>query len=228
MTTLILSGWTQPSNALAAIEPGAATFDYSDYPSPEASFPALAQFRDVAHVVAWSLGGQLVLHAIAAGILAPQHLTLIATPYQFVSDAAVKAMDPVTFAQFRENYAQNPARSKGRFHGLVAKGDRDFGRVLADLTHHGDVENTARWLPWLDALGRHSLAETALPPMPPTFIVHGENDAIVPAAQAALLAEKLGAQASLWPDAAHAPHLHDAARLRAEIAAHRRAHGVAV
>jgi len=222
MSSLTLSGWTQPSEALLGVEPGAAVFDYSEFASPEASFAGLAKFKDVTNVIAWSMGGQLALRAIAAGVLAPKHLTLIATPYQFVSDAAVKAMDPLTFEQFRENYAGNPARTKTRFHGLVAKGDREFSRVLSELSHHPMVEDTARWLPWLDDLGRASLKDVSFKNMPPTLIVHGTEDAIVPVAQATLLAQKIpGAQVSIWEGAAHAPHVHDLSRLRAEIAQHR-------
>lgn len=222
MSTLILSGWTQPSDALAAIEPDAEHFDYSEYASPEASFLQLEKFKHATHIVSWSLGGQLALRAIAEGILAPEHLTLLGTPYQFVSGEGVTGMDPLTFEQFRANYASNPARTKTRFHGLVAKGDRDFSRVLAELVHHDAVEDTARWLPWLDTLRSYSLRGVTLAHLPRTLIIHGMNDAIVPPAQAQLLAEKLTqATVNFWEDAGHAPHLHDAPRLRAEIAAHR-------
>lgn len=228
MRSLILSGWTQPTNALATVEPDAATFDYSAYASPEDSFAALEKFKHTKNIVAWSMGGQLALRAIAAGVLSPKHLTLIATPYQFVSGGEVKGMDPLTFTQFRENYARDPARTKARFHGLVAKGDRDFARVHGLLGHHPEVENTTRWLPWLDALGAHSFAGESFHHLPPTLIVHGKEDAIVPHAQAAHLHAALPkAQLNAWEGVAHAPHLHDAARLRAEIDAHRRAHGVA-
>lgn len=227
MRSLILSGWTQPVDALAAIEPEAETFDYSAYHSPEESLAALKKFKHTKCVVAWSMGGQLALQAMAAGVLKPQHLTLIATPYQFVSGGEIRGMDPLTFEQFRDNYYRDPARTKSRFHGLVAKGDRDFARVHGLLGHHPEVENTARWLPWLDALGAHSLAETKFAHLPPTLLVHGMEDAIVPHTQSELLAKKLNATLSRWEQVAHAPHVHDAARLRAEIEAHRRAHGVA-
>ena len=227
MRSLILSGWTQPIDALAHIETDAATFDYSDYPTLAAAFDAL---KNVNHTtcVAWSMGGQIALAAIASGALQVAHLTLIAVPYQFVSDVSVSdAMDPLTFNQFRSNYASNPARTKTRFHGLVAKGDRDFSRVLGALTHHPEVENTARWLPWLDRLAEGSIAALDLDRVPPTLIIHGAADAIVPVSQAALLAEKLPqVQVHLWPESGHAPHVHDAVRLRAEIAAHRALHGI--
>jgi len=219
MHRLTLSGWTQPADALLPLAPGAAVFDYSEYASPEASFSALAQFKHAEHVIAWSMGGQLALRAIAAGVLAPRRLTLIAAPWQFVTRR--DGMDPTTFEQFRANYAQNPARTKTRFHALVAKGDRYLQRVMAELTHHHAVEDTPRWLPWLDELGRASLEGLDFSRVPPTLIVHGAEDAIVPVAQGEKLAALLpNATLRRWEGAGHAPHVHDLARLRAEIAAH--------
>lgn len=219
MSSLILSGWTQPIDALAAIAPDAQQFDYSRYDSPEASFEGLENFKHTQHVIAWSMGGQLALRAIAAGVLAPEHLTLIAAPYQFVGQGG---MDPLTFEQFRANYARNPARTKTRFHGLVAKGDKDFSRVMEMLGHHPEVENTARWLPWLDDLGQASLAGMDLSAAPPTLLLHGTEDHIVPFGQSARLAAQLPqVELSCWDEVGHAPHVHDATRLRAEIAAHR-------
>lgn len=225
MSSLILSGWTQPADALRGLDEHAETFDYSDYARPEASFAGLEKFKHTKHVIAWSMGGQLALKAIAHGVLAPEHLTLIGAPFQFVSDDKIKGMDQLTFDQFRANYAANPTRTKTRFHGLVAKGDRDFSRVLGLLGHHPTVEDTTRWLPWLDHLAAFKLADLTLAHAPPTLIIHGMNDAIVPHAQAEMLARKLPhATVSVWPEVGHAPHVHDAARLRAEIANHRAQH----
>jgi pimeloyl-ACP methyl ester carboxylesterase len=133
-------------------------------------------------------------------------------------------MGPETFALFRASYAENPARTKDRFHALIAKGDADGKRIMTKLRHHPDVENTARWLPWLDALASYSLADASLARSPRTLIIHGMNDAIVPLAQSEILLAKLPrATLQRWEQTGHAPHLHDAARLRAAIAAHRAA-----
>ena len=141
MSTLILSGWTQSAEPLAALAPGARVFDYSDYPSIERCFPGLATYRETKHVIAWSMGGQLALRAIAIGALAPKHLTLIATPYRFVGE---DGMGAETFRLFRESYAKDTARTKTRFHALVGKGDAKQSEVIHRLKHHADVENTDR------------------------------------------------------------------------------------
>ncbi len=215
---LTLSGWTQPADALVHTLdlPMAAWVDYSDYPDREASFAALARYRQADCVVGWSLGGQLALQAIAAGVLAPKRLVLIAAPYQFVSNAQFAGgMDPTTYRLFRASYASDPARTKQRFHALIAKGDREAKQVMGMLGHHWDVENTSRWLPWLDQLGRDSLIDVPLVQLPPTILIHGENDAIVPLAQSETLQEKLPhAILHRWEEAGHAPHLRDTQRLR--------------
>lgn len=228
MSTLLLSGWAQPADALAHLAKDAVLFDYSDYADVESAIAALASIPH-RQVIAWSLGGQLALRALAAGAIAPGHLTLIAAPIQFVSDdAALPGMGEETYRLFRDSYASDAARTMARFHGLIAKGERDMRRVMGLLRHHPQTENTARWLPWLEGLARYKHTPTDLANPPPTLIIHGMHDQIVPYAQSERLAASMkGAALSLWPEVGHAPHLHDAARLRAEIVAHRALHGVA-
>lgn len=225
MSMLTLSGWTQPSDALARglSLHHAHVFDYSDYPSAAASFEALRAFADVEEVVAWSMGAQLAIRAVAAGVLKPKHMTLLAAPYQFVStEDFADGMDPLTYRQFRENYTANPVRTKSKFHALVAKGDVHARRVQGMLDHHPDVDNTARWLPWLDDLGEHSLQGVDTSAMPPTLLIYGTEDAVVPVKQGEKMLEILPqATLSRWEGAAHAPHLHDATRVLHEIATHK-------
>lgn len=221
--TLTLSGWVQPADAIAKQLPnGAFTFDYSDYPSPEASFEGLKQFANVPYIIGWSMGGQLAMRAILAGVLKPKHLTLIGTPHKFVSHYG---MDSFTFDNFRGNYVADPVRSKQKFLRLIAKGDKDAERVMNALTYHPDIENTARWVPWLDALAAYTLGDATF--NVPTLIIQGEHDAIVPHGQGLKLLETLpNAEFSEWRGVSHAPHVHDANRLWREITEHRKKAGV--
>ena len=227
MSTLTLSGWAQPATALTPLAGDTIAFDYSDYENPQLAIEALKNIKHTT-CVAWSLGGVVALRAIAAGVIRPAHLTLIGVPYQFVQTPDFsQAMGADTYQKFHANYASNPSRTKERFLGLIAKGDRDEKRILQSLSHHHDVENTARWLPWLGWLGLDNLGEIRGAALPPTLIVHGEQDAIVHPMQAKKLAEIIPqASVSMWSEVGHAPQVHDAQRLRAEIAAHRKAHGV--
>lgn len=223
MSTLTLSGWTQPADALTrALGLEATAFDYSDYTSLDEAFAALRPYADSERVVGWSLGGNLAIRAIANGVLRPKKLTLIAAPYQFVSDADFRGgMDPLTYQQFRENYASNPTRTMQRFHALIAKGDTQAKMIMGLLGHHPEVADTGRWLPWLDLLGSGSLRHTDLTALPPTLLVQGMQDAIVPYAQAEALAARMPqARIDAWEDTGHAPHLRDKLRLTTAMNEH--------
>lgn len=221
MQTLTLSGWTQPSDALVPLVEHALTFDYSDYRDADAAIDALAPFRDVPNVVGWSMGGQLALRALARGVIAPRHLLLIAPPFQFVSDAAMPhGMSPVTFTQFRTNYAQDTERTVERFHGLIAKGHRDPRQIMRQLRHHPHVKDTDRWLPWLDALATDSLHGLSLPGDTRITLLQGGRDAIVPPAQAHFIRGLCPTMRyELMESAGHAPHLEDPAHFASLLAA---------
>lgn len=210
---LTLSGWTQPAHALSHLIEGAESFDYSDYATPDAAIAALRIHRGRQTVVAWSTGGWLAMQAIAAGTLAPKSLLLIAPPFQFVNgNGFEEGMGPDTFARFRQNYIADPARTSARFHGLVAKGDRDMRAIMEKLEHHPGVTDTARWLPWLDALAGRALHDIRIG-TPHITLIHGMNDAIVPVAQSAHIAARHPQmRLETWKDACHAPHLHDTMR----------------
>jgi len=226
MSTLILSGWAQPANALAHLtekDEDVVYFDWSDYHSAKAVVEALrniARGTVIKNIVAWSMGGQIALRAIAAGALKPEHLTLIAAPFQFVNDGW--GMNRFDYGMFRDCYAKDPQRSKGRFANLLVKGDCEMKRLLSILTHHAKVEDTSRWLPWLDELGRYTIDTSTLASIPPTLIVHGTHDAVVPHVQSEHFVQYMSqAKLSTWEKVGHVPHLHNPERLKAEIAAHR-------
>ncbi len=219
-TILTFSGWTQPADALSAIAPGADHVDYADAPDIDTLARQLAGAPyDV--VIGWSLGGIIARELLASGALRARALVSLAAPYQFVRDARVAhAMPAATFHQFYHNYRDDTRRTVSRFHGLVAKGDREPKRVLQALTHHPRVAEVERWLPWMDFLQRHSAENRDYSQLPPSLIVHGSEDAIVPAAQSHLLREVLPqARHRLWEGASHALHLHNPARLQREIGA---------
>lgn len=217
MKTLLLSGWAQPAGALAHLAPEADTYDYTQHRTAEDAIVALQQFKGHDAVIGWSLGGQLALRAIAAGMLAPKRLTLIAAPAKFVGE---NGMGAETFTLFRESYAKDPARTKDRFRGLIAKDDARARTVMTALEDHPQVEDTSRFLPWLDALERFDVTTLDLSRAPRTLILHGMNDRIVPYVQGEILAERLPhAVLRGMAGVGHAPHLSEPERVREEIAA---------
>ncbi len=221
MSTLTLSGWTQPADALAHLADDALLFDYSDYTNPEGAIEALQKVK-ADYVIAWSMGAQLAIRAMMAGVLKVQHATLIAPPARFVSDEVLDGMDPLTYQLFRDSYASDPARTAARFHALLAKGDSEQKQILKAARHHPEVENTARWLPWLEAMAAYKMDISRLEFLPPTLIIHGMNDAIIKLTQSEYIERYMAdAQLNPWAETGHAPHLHDPSRVKAEIEEHR-------
>jgi pimeloyl-ACP methyl ester carboxylesterase len=164
---------------------------------------------------------QLLGEEIRATTAQQEAAAKAAVQYARINNVDVaQAMDQMTFATFRDNYARDPERTAGRFHALVAKGDEKFRDVMDQLAHHPHVTDTSRWLPWFDDLGATSLAHVDFSQVPNTTIIHGTNDAIVPVAQARLLAQRLpSVWLEEWEGVAHAPHFHDAERLKEAMAA---------
>lgn len=214
---LTLSGWTRHEDSLKPFLPEhAISFDYSAHAPGDAVFQALGAYKTARHVVAWSQGAQLTLRALARGVLAPEKVTLLAPSAFFVKqDTHDHAMDGFTYQTFCENYASDAARTKKRFNGLVAMGDAQQKQVMDGLIHHDEVENTNRWLPWLQDLQHQDLRGEPLENITAHVqIIHGLADGVIHPKQAEILAEKLpNAVLHLWENCAHAPHLHNGGNL---------------
>lgn len=221
---LTISGWTRHFESLAPFAPHTAEhFDYSAYLPGDAAFNALSRHREKEHIIAWSQGAQLALRAMAKGVLAPKKVTLLAPPMFFVKrQSDDPAMDDFTYQTFCENYKSNAARTKARFNGLVAMGDAQQKQVMEGLIHHPQVEDVARWLPWLLDLKTQDLRDENFSTITADVqIIHGENDGVIRAEQSKILAARLpNARLHLWENCAHAPHLHHAQALLDCLAAH--------
>ncbi len=225
--TIALAGWTQRHDALSTIAPDALHLDYYPSRSLEDVFALLKPHAPhIRYAIGWSLGGWLLMRAIAEGIIAPEHLVLIAPPMQFVSsDDFPHGMDPTTFELFYSNYRDQPQRTAARFAHLIAKGDLHHKRVVEALrlpAHNVDAEV---WHPWLDALADQRHHQLAFDAFPPTLLIHGQHDTIVPLQQGKELARRIPqAELHILPDASHAPHFHDPALLMRLIDEHRARH----
>lgn len=214
---LTISGWAQPADALRLLAPHADYVDYVDSPS-FLDVAELCQGKQYDMIIGWSLGGVIARQLLSHQFIDASALVLLSTPYQFVADDHMShAMGPTTFEQFYDSYAKDPERTSARFHGLVAKGDAREREVMRGLGHHEQVLNADKWLPWLERLRDYSSAEQTYK-LPPTFMVHGKHDAIVPHHQAEKLATTLNAELLTLEHASHAPHLHDVDELRRHIA----------
>lgn len=225
MKTLVLSGWGQPHDALASLLPDATHLPYAHHDSLEGALSAIAkegQSHDM--IVGWSLGGQLAVRAIGAGLVRPKKLVLIAAPFQFVAKDAKDnlGMGPATFQKFRDNYAKNPVRTLDKSWELVAYDDARADQVRAQLFAFDKQAVIANdWLKWLDRLENHSLHDLPMNHFPPTLIIQGEKDAVVSARQAQHFAHIIPqSKLILMPQAGHAPHWHDPRAVARHIKEH--------
>lgn len=216
MITWCFNGWAQPSDGLAEIAPHARHIAYSDYAPKEFWSHLPHESPDV--LIGWSLGGQLAVRAVLEAGLCPRALVLLGTPWRFVAAPDwPQGMGRSTYDLFRENYATQPERTARRFAQLVAQGDTHSNRIAAEQATHWDtMSDRTRWLPWLDDLAAWMPGDVSA--LPPALIVHGAGDRIVASAQAAQWESRLmQSKLHLWDECGHAPHLHDAPRLRALI-----------
>lgn len=214
MSVLALSGWGQPEDALSIVAPDALTVDYGRFSSLPTFFAELSYHKHCDVAVGWSLGGQLLVRAIAAGVIHPQRLVLLAAPFQIqASDAFPVAAPAAMLAESRMQLEQSPARMLKQFQAIIAMGDSKADEIVKTL--RPAVVEGHHWFYWFDLLTQFSCLDVCFSGFPLTNIVHGENDAIVRVSQAHEFAKRLPQHTlHLMKDTAHAPHLHDAGLIR--------------
>lgn len=220
MRTVTLAGWGQPHDALAHLAAGSTAIDYAHSSSAEEAIRMIAHVAaDAERIIGWSLGGQLAVRAVASGAIAPKQLVLIATPYQFVEEGA---LGRETFGKFHGNYKANPKRTLDKAWELIHYEDARAPYIRDQLALF-DRDNVLQkdWLRWLNILDGFSCESLEFSNFPPTLLVHGDKDKVVSPAQSRRFMARLPkATVDLWEGCGHAPHLHDAQRLKEAMDAH--------
>lgn len=219
MKILTINGWSLPHDGLLELFPNAAVSDYSAHENLDSWLAAHAKDEPWDLVVGWSLGGHLAMEALRRDVIKTSQLVLMSAPLQFVrNDHLADAMPRPTFAQFKKNYDDDSRRTATRFAALTAMGDAAEYRIKQKMPSVESMADKARWQHWLHYLEHASHVPHALDTVPPTLIIHGAQDAIVPVAQARHWHAKLpGSELLLLPKAGHAPHWHDADLVRQAI-----------
>ncbi|MCB1916222.1 MAG: alpha/beta fold hydrolase [Rhodocyclaceae bacterium] len=158
----------------------------------------------------WSLGGLL---AIGIALAAPERvrrIALIGTSPCFCARADwPHALDGAVVAGFRADFADRPARVLSRFHALQCLGDARRRTVADGLAQAAAPAAGSGGL----AAGLQVLDETDIRPRlaelrQPVRVLHGADDALIPAAAAAALCDGLAnARLTMLEDCGHAPQL---------------------
>lgn len=212
MSIVTLSGWGQPHDALSSVFEDSTALDYAVAGSVEEALALIEREAAQAQaVIGWSLGGQLLVRAIAEKRIAPKSLVLIAAPYRFVASPQDElGMGRDTYRKFRDNYARNPERTLAKAWELAVMGDGNEDDVREIMRQYDMREQLGKpWLHWLDMLGEFSCEGLRMEHFPPTLLIHGGEDAVVDVEQSHRFAEELPqAMVVVAPEAGHAPHWH--------------------
>ncbi len=216
MTSILtITGWSLIPESLQIHLPEADALDYRPFSHIDevASYCAhLNRNWDI--VVAWSLGAQIACRLIAAGVLLPQRLVLIAPPFQHVSKQQSEyGMAPFIFESFRNGYASNPEKTLRKF-ALMNHDSTQMVKYMqtildSDMTHH------SKWLHWLDELGAFSCDTLDFKQFPPTTLIHAKDDQVVSIHQIKAFQRVLPrCELVVLEDGGHIPHLHDGELLK--------------
>jgi pimeloyl-[acyl-carrier protein] methyl ester esterase len=224
MRTIALSGWGQPPDALNGVAPEATCVDYARCNGIKNALATIArEGRGHEVIIGWSLGGQLAVRAIAAGMIKPRFLVLIATPFQFVAtknDAL--GMMRLSYEKFRDNFERNSRRTMQKAWQLVLQGESRAEAVQAQLKRQSmDAVLTRDWLRWLVALDGFSCDSLKLDDFPSTLLIHGDSDVVVEVEQSQRFHQAIPrSRIAIMPGCGHAPHWHDPAAVKQLIMDH--------
>lgn len=213
-----LSGWGQPHDTLKSVLRHATHVDYASERNLDAALQHIAHIGKTHEIaVGWSLGGRLLTRAIHDGLINPKRLVLVASTYQFVATPHLKLGMPADqYAKFTHNYKANPERALHKGWELIVKGDTRPALVREYLHKQDKAAVLAKdWLAWLHYLDGFTCDGMDFSGFPPTLLVHGTGDVISGIEQSQAFARAIPqSQLELWEGCGHAPHWHDAGKLK--------------
>ncbi len=126
-------------------------------------------------------------------------------------------MQAADLKESADNYRRNAHKTLLWFNALIGLGDAHESQIVRTL--NAKIELWKNGLFWLEELERASCRTLDFSSFPDTIIIHGAADKVINPANAQAYGEALPkSKLILWPDSAHAPHLHDAEALRKIIA----------
>lgn len=216
MRVMTFTGWGQKVDALASIVPEGATASHIHYQHFE-GYKELLPFLKGKHcdvAIGWSLGGQIVLRAVSEGIIFPQLVVLLATPFEFlVGPTNPFGMDITSFNNFERDFYTLPVKTQRKFSLLMNKYDTKASSLNKEIL--ASLPSPEGWLIWLRELKYFSCAELNLSLLPKTLIIHGARDAVVSVEQAYMLQRHIrGSSIAMLEDAGHAPQRHTPSMVR--------------
>ena len=164
---------------------------------------------DTAHLVGWSLGGEL---ALAYALCFPERvssLTLISSTPCFMNRPDWELGQPATLLDdFDQRLIESPAALLKRFSSLIRLGDNTAvrDRKLTEALQNQSEPDAERLTAGLKFLRTIDLRATcnSQTELPPIALIHGSADNVVPLAAAQWLASELKAPLTTIEQASHA------------------------
>lgn len=181
-----------------------------------------AELPPDAHLVGWSLGGEL---ALALARHCPERvaaLTLIASTPCFMNREDWVAGQPAALLDdFDQRLADSPAALLKRFSSLIRHGDTQASRdrSLAEALLLANESSASHLANGLKLLRQLDLRQLALPATLPITLIHGDADAVVPLAAATSLQRQLNGRLVQIAGASHALPLTHAVEVYAAMKA---------
>jgi pimeloyl-[acyl-carrier protein] methyl ester esterase len=159
-------------------------------------------------VVGWSLGGMLLLEALAGCRVPPAGLVLVSAPASFCRQADYPwGQPPAVVRAMRRALNHDALKVLKEFAlGCLAPGEEQFQEEAFTFFRSGEAD--AHLASGLDYLLHQDLRPWLSRIPGPATIIQGDQDTIVPPAQAHYLNQHLpGARLFLLPGAGHLPFL---------------------
>jgi pimeloyl-ACP methyl ester carboxylesterase len=182
-------------------------FAYHGYADPGSVLGALGQLHQLPEiVVGWSLGGKIAVLATATGVLRPKLLVQLSTAFKLPPGCGLDAASGGKPGSFYEAFKAAPQHTRKMLAAAMVQGDSFAEAQQLQLTQ--DTEHDEDWLRWIRQAAI-VFDQVDFSRMPRTVIVHGSNDAVVPAAQSAMYQKKiLNCRVELLPECGHLPQMH--------------------
>lgn len=213
MNILTITGWGQKAAALDSFASkfgNVTNLPYVNYTGIEEVFSRVQGMNkhfDI--IIGWSLGAQIAVRIVAANIIKPKLLVLIAPPFQYIKDKHIKSgISHIAMNAFSHTYAMFPSNTLRRFGVMVCQNDSHAMDIIATMDdvkehHHG-------WVRWLDELAHFSCRTINFSGFPRTLIFHGDGDVVTNVEQGMVFNKMIeNSKLAVFTNCGHAPHLHN-------------------